>query len=778
MEGLCLEATNVSKLYYRNIVFSKQKSNVKKILSVLFRNENLPKKDIETFHALKNISLTLRIGESLGIIGLNGSGKSTLMQIIAGTLSPSSGEVFVRGKVAALLELGSGFNPDFTGKENVFINGKILGLTESDIRSKIDSIKKFAEIGDFFDQPVSTYSSGMVLRLAFAVLVQVNPEILIIDEALAVGDARFQLKCYAFLEEFKSNGGTLILVSHDLNSIARLCSHSVLLHEGCLLAKGKPNDVINEYSKILLLDQITIKNGSERAQILEAENAKSKEFSYGGTKAEIIDIKLLNNKNEESQVLNSGENFVVSFKVEATERIIKPIYAITIKDCKGQQVYGQNTHFSKVQVEDIYEGDQIQVNFRQHINLNSGDYFISVGLTRFEGDKLRVIHRRYDALQVKVINADGSFGITNCFSSITCIKSSKLSQGIYEKSSYDSTVAFNYENKNYELNEGELFRSDTKELLYRDTSEQNIKSIIYEIESGSKWKESIRDKFKKQDPWLYDIITSSKRTKFLNEFIRPNRQNILDIGSGWGQFSIPLAKTNHVCALEPTPERLDFIKTVSKQENVSQNLSFICADYENIEFQTKFDLILSIGVLEWVGKFTSSEISPETAQFEFLKKIKKDLSKNGVLVIGIENRLGLKYLFGANDDHIGLPDISCFCNAIAKSKFKQKTGQQLQCFTYSIVEYKNLFYKAGFTKIKFYASLPDYKLPERIFPISEDLSECEMNNSIQNGGKVDEHDGTNGEKLDNQSEIDSMYKSLAEMGISHYFAPSFFIEAY
>ena len=777
MGGQCLEIINLNKIYYKETAKNpNHRSNIKKLLQVLLGNENIEKKSIKKFYALKNISLNLEIGESLGIVGLNGSGKSTLMQIIAGTLNPTSGKVFVRGKVAALLELGSGFNPDFTGKENVFINGKILGLAESDIRSKIESIKNFADIGDFFDQPVSTYSSGMVLRLAFAVLVQVNPEILIIDEALAVGDARFQLKCFAFLEEFKSKGGTLILVSHDLNSIARLCSHSVLLHEGTLQAEGKPNDVINEYSKILSLDQISIKNDSERVQILEVENAKSKEFSYGGTKAKITDIKLFNNENKESHILNSGEKFAVSFKVEANEKIISPIYAITIKDSKGQQVYGQNSYFSKLQVEDICKGDQIQVNFRQHINLNSGDYFISVGLTRFEDNTLRVIHRRYDALEVKVINTDGSFGITNCFSSISFTRSRNLSQRNYEQTQFQITLK--YKNKNYTLKAGELFSSDTNELSYRDTSEQNIKSIINEIDSGLIWRESVADKFKKPNRWLFDIITSSKRTKFINNFIKPKHLKILDIGSGWGQFSIPLAKNNHVCALEPTSERLDFIRTIAKQENVSNRLSFICANYQDVEFQTKFDLILSIGVLEWVGKFTNTEITPEIAQFKFLKKIKNDLSNKGVLVVGIENRLGLKYLFGANDDHIGIPYISCFCKEIAKSKFKQKTSQELQCFTYSLVEYKDLFHRAGFTKIKFYASLPDYKLPEKIFPISEDLSECGINNSIQNGGNVDEHDGTNGQKLDNQSDIDSMYKSLAEMGIAHYFAPSFFIEAY
>jgi ABC-type polysaccharide/polyol phosphate transport system ATPase subunit len=422
-----LELSEINKKYYINPTGNpNSRSERWEILKkILFGNKNT--KDVkENFFALKDVSLEIKKSESLGIIGLNGSGKSTLVQIIAGTLQPSSGNVSVNGQVAALLELGSGFNPDFTGKENVFINGKILGMGKDEIKSKLKSIEDFSEIGDFFHQPVSTYSSGMVLRLAFAVLVQVNPEVLIVDEALAVGDARFQLKCFAFLEEFKNKGGSLILVSHDLNSIARFCSHSILLHEGSLLVSGKPIDVINEYSKILSSDEASSKSntkndiGSERNQIMEAQT--SKEFSYGGIKAEINDIKLLNNQNEETNVLKSGEEFSVSFLVEAKEKILAPIYAMTIKDSKGMQVYGQNTHFSKVQVKNLDIGTRIQVNFHQHTNLNSGDYYISVGLTRFKDGKLQVIHRRYDALEVKVINTDGSFGITNCYSSITCIK--------------------------------------------------------------------------------------------------------------------------------------------------------------------------------------------------------------------------------------------------------------------------------------------------------------------------------------------------------------------
>ena len=426
-KDFCLKLNNVSKFYMKSLSLKvSEDQRLKKLISILLGNDNGEKKDKRKFYALENVSFYIKKGDSLGIVGLNGSGKSTLMQMIAGTLKPSSGKIFVHGKVAALLELGSGFNPDFTGRENVIINGKILGLNDQEIKAKLQNIQNFAEIGDFFDQPVSTYSSGMVLRLAFSVLAQVKPDILIIDEALAVGDARFQLKCFSFLEEFKNKGGTLILVSHDLNSIARLCSHSILLHEGSLLASGKPINVINEYSKILSLDEslteTTLGNNNSLniTQILETEN--SQEFSYGGKKAEINDIKLLNNQNEETNVLKSGEQFSVSFLVEAKEKISAPIYAMTIKDSKGLQVYGQNTHFSKVQVKDLGKGSRIQVTFQQQTNLNSGDYFISVGLTRFKDENLQVIHRRYDALELKVINTDGSFGITNCFSEIKLLQ--------------------------------------------------------------------------------------------------------------------------------------------------------------------------------------------------------------------------------------------------------------------------------------------------------------------------------------------------------------------
>jgi ABC-type polysaccharide/polyol phosphate transport system ATPase subunit len=440
-----LDVQGLSKTYPKTVSGSDAKTNWKRMLGILTaKRQSQAKKSLDEFHALHDVSFNLRQGESLGIIGLNGSGKSTLLQIIAGTLEPTTGKVKTKGRIAALLELGSGFNPDFTGKENIYVNAAILGLSQSEIDAKYDEIVSFAAIGDFIHQPVRTYSSGMGLRLAFAVVAHVEPEILIIDEALAVGDARFQAKCFCFLESLQKQGKTLLFVSHDVNSVARLCSSAVLLHEGKVHAIGKPSDVINEYSKILVQGepvaptsekpkprQARTRQNSDpleevapdlRKALLAEENAgessHENEFAYGGKSGEIRNIQVQNGNGQETTVLISGELFSVRFAVHAHESIVEPIYAMTIRDSKGQQIYGQNTLFARVPTEDLKNGDEVEVVFRQTANMGIGDYLISLGLTRFEGEHLRVIHRRYDALEVKVLNTDGSFGIANCFSSI------------------------------------------------------------------------------------------------------------------------------------------------------------------------------------------------------------------------------------------------------------------------------------------------------------------------------------------------------------------------
>jgi SAM-dependent methyltransferase len=342
-----------------------------------------------------------------------------------------------------------------------------------------------------------------------------------------------------------------------------------------------------------------------------------------------------------------------------------------------------------------------------------------------------------------------------------------------KKRNVTEKVSFKIKKQKHSLEWGDTFTSQS-ENCYQDTKEENIRSIIKTIKSGTPWKQAVREKFKIKNPWLYDIVTSSKRTKFLDEFIKPNNLKILDIGAGWGQFTLSLSKQNKICSLEPTPERLDFIRAASEQEMVSKNISFIGADYLDIKFENKFDLVLSIGVLEWVGAFRLGK-EPEDLQLEFLQKIKSELKEDGKLIIGIENRLGLKYLMGAPDDHIGHPNITIHQKEIAKKLYKEKTNQELRSLTHSMPEYKEMLQNAGFNNICFYTSNPDYKLPIKIFPIKD--SKCELNEYILNKKWIKEHDGTNGNPLDHQNELESMANDFAKLNTLHNFAPSYFIEA-
>lgn len=434
-----ININNISKVYPKISSSLKEKKRAWQLMLATLFKGNKKNDTGETFLALSEISLRIKKGDAVGIIGLNGSGKSTLLQIIAGTLQPSSGEIYSNGKIGALLELGSGFNPEFTGRENIYLNAKILGLSKEEINQKYDQITSFSGIGDFINQPVRTYSSGMVVRLAFSVIAHTDPDILIIDEALAVGDARFQSKCFSLLEKFKEKGKTLLFVSHDINSIARLCSSAFLLHNGKIKANGIPKNVINEYSKIISGDKtkpqeseiskekdksIAKKSNNEilRSELLNSEEGNKpalEEFNYGGNKAEIIEFSILNKDGFESNVISSSEIFEITFTVFGKAMVTKPIYALTIRDTKGQQIYGQNTLFSKLPTNDLKEGEKIKITFQLTANLGDGKYLISLGVTRFqENDELEVIHRRYDAEELQIINSDGSFGIANCDGSI------------------------------------------------------------------------------------------------------------------------------------------------------------------------------------------------------------------------------------------------------------------------------------------------------------------------------------------------------------------------
>lgn len=340
------------------------------------------------------------------------------------------------------------------------------------------------------------------------------------------------------------------------------------------------------------------------------------------------------------------------------------------------------------------------------------------------------------------------------------------------KKNQENHLSFRLDNRSVKLGRGNSY-SKIPERFYRDAPQEVILEATKRIKQGEYWRSVLTDLFKGKNDWLLQIITSDLRSKFIEERKLSKEKFILDVGAGWGQFSIPLAKKNRVCSVEPTPEKIEFIKAVAKQENIEENIFFVGSDYLQLQFDTKFDCILCIGVLEWIGSFRD-DLEPFELQLSFLSKARKDLKKNGTMIIGIENRIGLKYLLGAADDHTGIPHISYFAYERARKKFNIATNKELKSFTYSLGEYTNMLKKSGFSKIQFYVALPDYKLPKKIFPINGDA--CAFNDFLRNGKMIKEHSGIDGTELPFQELLQSTYKSLALENLAHHFAPSFFIE--
>lgn len=414
------------------------------------------------FTAVRDINLTVAPGECLGIIGRNGAGKSTLLQMIAGTLQPTSGTVAVRGRVAALLELGSGFNPDFTGRENINLNAAILGLSKAEIAAKFASIVSYSGIEEFIDQPVRTYSSGMALRLAFAVCVHVDADVLIIDEALAVGDARFQFKCQATLDQMIKEGRTIIFVSHDTNAVKRMCRKTILLERGEVLAEGSPNDITNLYTKLItsphgveairddlaafkakaadfsqattsdspapapepdavkpteLLDN-SVNSHTPSTSLLAEERShqqiSDKEYAYGGELGRITAVQLTDSQDHPRLSFVAGSAIRVRLMCNATADIADPIYALTLKDVRGQEIFGTNTYFKNQTPPSVPAGGQVEVVFDVQLNVLPGVFFISLGWVRLVNGDVQVIHRRYDVLRFDVLPRDKSFGLAYC----------------------------------------------------------------------------------------------------------------------------------------------------------------------------------------------------------------------------------------------------------------------------------------------------------------------------------------------------------------------------
>lgn len=385
-----------------------------------------PKPYYHEFWALNSVTFEVQKGETVGIVGRNGSGKSTLLQMICGTLTPSCGSVRTIGRVAALLELGSGFNPEFTGRENIYLNGAVLGLSKNEIDERFDSIVEFADIGDFISQPVKSYSSGMAVRLAFAVQAQSNPDILVVDEALAVGDAKFQAKCFAHLRKLKAEGTSILLVSHSTEQIATHCDKAVFLKAGEVMAIGKPRNVINLYLDDLFgvsrEGAVTIENSTtdsdlqvgyelslteDRFHLHPTYNAN--EYRWGDGAALLLDHCLQDGLRSDAGLVNSGAVVQLKLSIRFISHIVRPIVGFTIKTKEGVTLYNTNSELQRCDgIRDAGEADTVLgVVISFSAAFAPGDYFVSVGLASRQSNGDLIPHdRRYDAIVLTVLASE------------------------------------------------------------------------------------------------------------------------------------------------------------------------------------------------------------------------------------------------------------------------------------------------------------------------------------------------------------------------------------
>lgn len=336
--------------------------------------QNLAEKLYQDFHALRNVSFSVDHGEVVGIIGLNGSGKSTLLQIIAGVLQPTYGSCTTYGRVVALLELGAGFNGEFTGRENIYLNGAIMGISRKEMDKRFDEIASFAEIGEFIDQPVNTYSSGMTVRLAFAILTQVDPDVLIIDEALSVGDAYFNHKCAKCIQDFRNEGKTMLFVSHDPTAVKTLCNRAILIEKGVIIKEGKAESVVDYYNAI-----VAKKEKDQEIRQIESETGRVLTRS-GNRKAEIGSIELTDDMGQPARAFLTGSKAWLKAQIVFHEYTEKPTFGILIRDRLGSDVFGTNTHFNHNTCPNKASGEKAKTTTELELNLGPGTYSITLAV--------------------------------------------------------------------------------------------------------------------------------------------------------------------------------------------------------------------------------------------------------------------------------------------------------------------------------------------------------------------------------------------------------------
>ena len=422
-----IEINNVSKVYN---LYNKPSDRLKEAFSITRKSYH------RDFYALHPLDVKVKKGECFGIIGVNGSGKSTLLKMITGVLNPTTGDIKTHGRVSALLELGAGFNMEFTGIENIYLNGMVMGYSREEMDKKIPDICAFADIGDFVKQPVKTYSSGMFARLAFAVAINVDPDILIVDEALSVGDIYFQSKCFKKFDEFKAAGKTIIFVTHDMGCVFKYCDTVMVLNAGEKVAEGEPAAMIDIYKKILAnqYDPTTKTVDAHKDSDNDMKPVAGKDYKpiwkehlamnpkpsiYGDKKAEIVDFAVIDDKGQITNTVVKEKPFQIKVALKFNETLKDVISSMTIKTSKGENLMGTNTFLEGVTFNDAKAGDIVIVTFKQVMHLQPGEYLLSLGCTRYENDDLHIFNRLYDIVSLDVIGTKTTVGYFDPNSQVT-----------------------------------------------------------------------------------------------------------------------------------------------------------------------------------------------------------------------------------------------------------------------------------------------------------------------------------------------------------------------
>jgi len=335
------------------------------------------------FWALRNINLRVEKGEVLALLGPNGSGKSTLLQVISGILQPTSGRVLCAGRIAALLELGAGFNPEFSGRENVFLNGEIMGLSRREMEQAFPRIEAFADIGRFIDRPVKEYSSGMYVRLAFSTAIHIDPEILIVDEALAVGDAIFASRCIQKFEELRQRKVTVLLVSHDLGLIKRLADRAAFMLDGRIVMHGTPKDAVNQYVGFVLDRERALKDRDTTP--IAGSVAATSSFRHGDGVSRIQDVQVLNAAGESCRAFRPGESILIRIRAVFQQAVSNPVVGILIRNRIGMDVYGTNTRLERIELGDFQPGEALEIEFELDCLLSRQEYTLTAATQHWSG---------------------------------------------------------------------------------------------------------------------------------------------------------------------------------------------------------------------------------------------------------------------------------------------------------------------------------------------------------------------------------------------------------